>query len=174
MIGSLIFLWQHAKQMDSGISILHPRYGLRWSQHRDKPPLGRGRARGRTGGHATAPTSDRRPAVPSDGPFWSSLCQLTLGEPARVVSGDDSTRFRFLFTRVGCARVLHVIDAAVPAKDYQPKAVEVSLAARHLGPRCQATLAGSGQAVAILEKDGRLHFTVRPAPVATVVLQRAK
>lgn len=114
------------------------------------------------------------PAVPSDGPFWSSLCQLTLGEPAFVVSGDDSTRFRFILTRVGDARVLHVIDAAVPAKDYQPKAVKVSLAARHVGPRCQATLAGSGQAVAVLEKDGRLDLTVRPAPVATVVLHEAK
>ncbi len=114
------------------------------------------------------------PAVPSDGPFWTSLCKLTLGEPAYLVSADDSERFRFISTQVGDARVLHVIDAAVPPKDYQPKLVEVSLAARQLGGRCQATLAGSDKAVALSEKDGRLHFTVQPAPVATVVLQGAK
>jgi hypothetical protein len=114
------------------------------------------------------------PAVPRDGPFWTSLCKLTLGEPTLLVSADDSERFRFILTRVGDARILHVIDAAVPAKDYQPKSIEVSLVARHLGPRCQATLAGSDKAVALSEKDGRLYFTVQPAPVATVVLQGAK
>ena len=122
-------------------------------------------------GHALLVTCT---AVPSDGPFWTGLCKLTLGEPALIVSADDSERFRFIFTRVGNARILHVIDAAVPAKDYQPKAVEVSLAARHFGVRRHATLVGGDKALTLSEKDGRLHFTVQPAPVATVVLQGVK
>ena len=55
-------------------------------------------------------------AVPGDGPFWASLCRQVLGEPALRVSDDDRERFRFVATRVGDALVLHVIDAAVPAK----------------------------------------------------------
>ena len=110
-------------------------------------------------------------AVPSDGPFWTSLCRLTLGEPAFLVSADDHERFRFILTRVGDSLVLHVIDAAVPAKDYQPKSVEVSLAAACLDGRRQATLVGSDRALTLSEKDGRLHLTVQPAPVATVILK---
>jgi len=137
--------------------------------HPDHPPAV---LRNRFGnGHAVLVTCT---AVPGDGPVWTSLCKLTLGEPPFIVSADDSERFRLILTRVGDARLLHVIDAAVPAKDYQPKSVEISLAARHLGGRRQATLAGSDKALALSEKDGRLHFTVQPAPVATVVFKGAK
>jgi len=113
-------------------------------------------------------------AVPSDGPFWTRLCKLALGEPALIVGADDGERFRLLSTRVGDALVLHVIDAAVPAKDCQPKSVDISLAAQHVGGRRDAMLVGSDRALTLSERDGRLHFTVRPAPVATVVLKGAK
>jgi hypothetical protein len=114
------------------------------------------------------------PVVPRDGPFWTGLGQLAWGEPAFAVSADDCDRFRFILAHVGDAHVLHVIDAAVPAKDYQPKSVAVSLAARHLGARRQATLVGSDQALTLVDKGGRLHFTVQPSPVATVVLTGAE
>ncbi len=114
------------------------------------------------------------PAVPSDGPFWTSLCKWTLGEPAFLVSEGDHERFRFILTHVGDAFVLHVIDAAVPAKDYHPKTVEISLAIRQLVEQPQATLIGNDETLTLSEKDGRIHFTVEPAPVATVVLQGAK
>ncbi|MCU0982514.1 MAG: alpha-L-fucosidase, partial [Pirellulaceae bacterium] len=90
--------------------------------HPDQPPAV---LRNRFGnGHALLVTCT---AVPSDGPFWNSLCKRTLGEPALLVSAEDGERFRFLLTRVGDSLVLHVIDTAVPAKDYQPKSVEISL-----------------------------------------------
>jgi hypothetical protein len=113
-------------------------------------------------------------AVPDDGQFWANLCKLTLGEPSFIVSAKDAARFRFILTRVGDARVLHVIDAAVPAANYQPAVVEISLAAQQLGGRNQAMLAGGDKALTLSEKEGRLHFTVQPNPVATVVMKRAK
>ncbi|MCR4415949.1 MAG: discoidin domain-containing protein, partial [Thermoguttaceae bacterium] len=121
--------------------------------------------------------------VPGDGTFWARLCRPTLGEAPLRVRDEDHARFRFVATRVGDAFVLHVIDSAVPAKDYQPKAVEVSLTAAALTafrPEHQktvgrhATLVGGDQPLALSEKDGRVHFTVRPAPVATVVVRGAK
>ena len=65
-----------------------------------------------------------------------------------------------------------------PAVWRKPKSVEAFLAAGFLGGRSQATPAGRDTTLTLLEKDGRLHFTVRPAPVAapvaTVVLPGAK
>jgi hypothetical protein len=119
-------------------------------------------------GHAYLATST---ALGEDSPFWAALCRVALGEPALAVSADDARRFRFILTRVGDARVLHVIDAAVPAKDYQPKPVEILLAARGVQ---HAVLAGKDKTLALTEKDGRLGFTVQPDPVATVVLKGAR
>lgn len=137
--------------------------------HPDRPPAV---LRNRFGdGHALLVACT---TVPGDETFWAGLCKLALGEPALVVRGNDSERFRFIRTRIGDALVLHVIDAAVPAKDYQTEAVEVSLAVRHLAEKRRATLVGSDKVLTLAEENGRLRFTVRPAPVATVVLQGGK
>ena len=106
-----------------------------------------------------------------DSPFWGALRQAAIGEPALVVSDKVAARFRFIFTQVGQARVLHVIDAAVPASDYQPETIEVSLAKRQLGARRQATLAGSDRPLRLSERDGRFEFTAEPNPVAAIVFQ---
>ena len=113
-------------------------------------------------------------AVPDDATFWANLCKLTLGEPAYLVQTNDATRFRFIFTQTGDARVLHVIDAAVPADKYQPASVEISLAAQPLGGRNRAMLAGTDKTLAVSEKNGRLSFLVQPNPVATVVFKGGK
>ena len=110
-------------------------------------------------------------SLPDDANFWSSLCKLALGEPAYVVSAAQAQRFRFILTQVRDARVLHVIDANVPARDYQPTSVEISLASQQLGGRTQARLAGSGKALKLSQKDGRPSFVVQPNPVATVVFE---
>jgi len=52
--------------------------------------------------------------------------------------------------------------------------VEISLAAQRRGGVCQAMLVGSDKALTLSEKNGRICFTVRPDPVATVVLKGAK
>lgn len=113
-------------------------------------------------------------SLPGDAKFWSNLCQLELGEPAYAVSPTHVPRFRFIFTQVGNARVLHVIDAAAPASNYQPVSAEGSLATQQLGGRNQATLASSDKSLKVSEKDGRLNVVVQPNPVATVVFQGAK
>jgi hypothetical protein len=113
-------------------------------------------------------------ALSEDSPFWAALCRIALGEPSLTVSADDARRFRFILTRVGDARVLHVIDAAVPATNYKPQAMEISLAAQRFGNIQQASLAGSNKPLAMLEKDGRVNFVVQPDPVASVLLKGAK
>ena len=103
--------------------------------------------------------------------FWSVLSKVALGEPALVVSDEAADRFRFIWTQAGDARVLHVIDADVPATAHQPPTVSVSLAGRLLGSRRQATLVGSDKPVTLSQQNGRFDFTVQPNPVATVVFQ---
>ena len=113
-------------------------------------------------------------AIPNDATCLSNLCKLTLGESSFIVRTNDVGRFRFILTCVGDALVLHVIDAAVPATQYQSQLIEVSLTARQLGGRCQATLAGSDKVLTLSEKEGRIHFSVQPNPVATIVFNGAK
>ena len=113
-------------------------------------------------------------AAGNDAPLWAALRQLTLGEPTFSVSAGSARRFRFILTRAGEAHVLHVIDAEVPATNYQPQPVEISLAAQRLGDPHQATLAGNDKPLALSEKDGRINFVVQPNPVATIVLKGTK
>jgi CheY-like chemotaxis protein len=110
-------------------------------------------------------------SLPGDAQFLSNLIKQALGEPSYVVSAAQAQRFRFILTQVRDARVLHVIDANVPARDYQPTSVEISLASQQLGGRTQARLAGSGKALKLSQKDGRPSFVVQPNPVATVVFE---
>lgn len=122
-------------------------------------------------GQAFLVTAD---VMPGDTPLWAALRDLALGGPAYVVSVGDAQRFRFILTRAGDARVLHVIDAAVPASSYKPQAVEIALARQRVGGMGRATLVGDDRTLTLSEKDGRIHFTVRPDPVATVVMRGAK
>jgi hypothetical protein len=96
-----------------------------------------------------------------------------LGERTLMVSDETSRRFRFILTQAAGAHVLHVIDAAVPASDYKPVPVEISLAADRVGHPKRITLADDDKAVAVSEENGRIKFTVQPNPVATVVLKGA-
>jgi len=109
-----------------------------------------------------------------DKPFWNNLRKLTVGEPTFIANAADSERFRFILTRVGDARVLHVIDAAVPALNYQPKLVEISLAAERFGGVRQALLAGNQAPLALARTNGRICFTVSPNPVATIILKDSR
>jgi hypothetical protein len=59
----------------------------------------------------------------------------------------------------------------VPAKDYQPVPVAISLAGPAFGGIHQALLAESNQPVALARTNGRTDLTVVPGPVATVVLK---
>jgi hypothetical protein len=107
--------------------------------------------------------------------FWSGLRRLVVGRPTLDVSPADAGRFRFILTRVGGSHVLHVVDAAVPATGYRPKAVTISLDAKRLGRPRRASLAGTDQAIPF-HHDGspgeeRLRFAVTPDPVASVVLK---
>jgi hypothetical protein len=121
-------------------------------------------------GQALLVTAD---VMPKDTPLWNVLRDLALGGPAYVVSAEDAQQFRFILARVGNAHVLHVIDAAVPARDYQPQAVNISLATRCLGDIQQATLAASDKPVSISKDAECLRFVVQPNPVASVVLRPA-
>jgi CheY-like chemotaxis protein len=137
----------------------------RWDQPHQPPAV----LRNRFGkGHAWLVTCD---TLPDDVPFWSALRQHVLGEPTYLVSAKHAERYRFVLTRVGADHVLHVIDAAVPAKDYQPVPVAISLAGPAFGGIHQALLAESNQPVALARTNGRTDLTVVPGPVATVVLK---
>jgi hypothetical protein len=107
--------------------------------------------------------------LPRSALFWADCVKLAFGEPAFVVSPDNARRYRLILTRVGDARVLHVIDALVPAENYQPASVEIALAPPILGGRSRAALADSDRPLPAAMKNGRLVFTVQPNPVATVV-----
>jgi hypothetical protein len=109
----------------------------------------------------------------ADAAFGAVFCKEVLGERTLMVSDETSRRFRFILTQAAGAHVLHVIDAAVPASDYKPVPVEISLAADRVGHPKRITLADDDKAVAVSEENGRIKFTVQPNPVATVVLKGA-
>ncbi|MCX6927809.1 MAG: alpha-L-fucosidase [Verrucomicrobia bacterium] len=111
------------------------------------------------------------PSACDDRMFWNSLRKLTVGEPWLIANAAECERFRFILTRVGDARVLHVIDAAVPGKNYQPRSVEISLTVEQFGSVRQALLAGNQAPLALTRKNGRIYFTASPNPVATVILK---
>jgi hypothetical protein len=112
--------------------------------------------------------------IGNDASPWDALSKLAIGAPTLCVSGDDARRYRFIFTRVGQAHVLHVIDAEAPVVDYKPRPVEISLAAQRLGPVREALQVENGRTLRLQERDGRLSCTVCPEPVATIVIQGAK
>ncbi|NUQ61282.1 MAG: alpha-L-fucosidase [Pirellulales bacterium] len=112
-------------------------------------------------------------AVGDDSSFWLALSKQAIGEPALLVSDEVAARFRFILTQVADAKVLNVIDAAVPRSDYRPQTIEVSLAGRQVAPGSRAVLAGSDRPLALSEEQERVRFTIRPSPVATVVFRRS-
>jgi hypothetical protein len=106
-----------------------------------------------------------------DTSLWQALLRLAMDQPTLAVSPDDAHRFRFVLTRAAGARVLHVIDSAVPSVDYKPRPVSISMAAQRLGNPRQALLPIADKPLALLTRNGRLSLTVHPDPVATIVFK---
>ncbi|NQT13673.1 MAG: hypothetical protein HQ582_13050 [Planctomycetes bacterium] len=105
-----------------------------------------------------------------NGPFWAALRRLVVGEPTLACDEKAMDRYRFILTRAADAHVLHVIDSTAGAADYQPADVALSLEAERFGAFQRAELVGSAAPLAIQTGDGRITFTLRPDPVASVVL----
>jgi len=106
-----------------------------------------------------------------DASFWTALGRLVIGEPTLMCDEKVMDRYRFILTRRADAHVLHVIDSTAGAADYQPADVAVSLEAERLGALQRAELVGSAAPLTTQTNDGRITFTLRPDPVASVVLR---
>ena len=106
-----------------------------------------------------------------DDPFWKGLARLAAGEPTMIVSPEDAGRYRFILTRVADAHVLHVIDSQADLPGSPPRPVTVSLHAARLGNPRQAAQVGSDMPLQLTEQDGRISLTVKPDPIASIVLQ---
>lgn len=104
-----------------------------------------------------------------DASFWSVLGRFLIGRPTLTCDGESTERYRFILTRSADAHVLHVIDSTAGAADYQPADVAVSLEAERFGTVQRAELVGSTVPLATQTDDGRITFTLRPDPVASVV-----
>jgi len=96
--------------------------------------------------------------------FWSTLGRLVLGEP--TLECDKPDRYRVILTRCGPAHALHVIDRL----DASPEPVTISLLSDRFPNRRAITLLGSASPLPTTQAGGRLTVTLRPDPVATVVL----
>ena len=86
---------------------------------------------------------------------------------SRGASVDGST----MITYAADAHVLHVIDSTAGAPGYQPADVALSLETERFGPLQRAELVGSVAPLATQTGDGRITFTLRPDPVASLVLR---
>jgi hypothetical protein len=102
-------------------------------------------------------------------PFWSGIARMAAGEPTLTCAAMD--RYRFLLTQVGAAHVLHVIDRQGGEQKYEPAEISISLNVERLGAPRNITLAGSEAALAVKQESTRSVFTLRPDPVASVVLR---
>ena len=103
--------------------------------------------------------------------WWTGLRQLVVGCPTITVDGDNAGRFRCILTRVQDVHVLHVIDSAVPATEYRPQSVSISLDAKRLGEPQQAVVLESDTPLAISRQGDRIGIVVQPDPVTSVVLK---
>ena len=103
-------------------------------------------------------------------PLWPGIARLAAEEPSLTVRAEPTGRYRVVFTRAAGAHVVHVIDSR--SELGRPAgAVTLSLSPRRLGPIREARLAETDQPLALVPGGGRLAVTVRPDPVATVVLR---
>jgi len=100
-------------------------------------------------------------------PFWAGLARLAAGGGTLTVKPADARRYRVILTRTADAHVLHVIDSqAAPPRD-----VRISLMPERLGTFRRAQHVEAGEALKLLKVGPRVELTVRPDPVATVVLK---
>jgi hypothetical protein len=117
-----------------------------------------------------------------ESPFWAALRRLTIGKPTLTCDAQALERYRLVLTRVvvGTRRVpstsrethvLHAIDRTAGSADWQAAEVRVSLEPARLGGIESATLVGSDALLPTARENGRVTFTLRPDPVASVVLR---
>jgi hypothetical protein len=103
--------------------------------------------------------------------FFAALGRLAVGDPTLRCSDVAKRRYRFILTHVGDKHVLHVIDPVAAAASFQAAEVEISLAAERFGALSRARLAGAGEALHLRKQSGLVTLTVRPDPVASILLQ---
>ena len=107
-------------------------------------------------------------AFRGDGGFWRGVARLLLGEP--TYSCDDVERHRVIVTRGRGGQAVHVIDRQVAGRDYEPVDVTVGLRADLLG-NPQVFSGVDGGRIGARAEEGLVTLTVRPDPVATVVMR---
>ncbi len=116
-------------------------------------------------------------------PLWAGLVRL-MGGPTVTVEPTDASRYRIILTRVAGGQALHLIDKAVSdgghalqpvnervKRDYTAQQVTITLDAKRLGTPRKARLIGSNEVVAVSAKDGKITFSIKPDPVASVMLK---
>ena len=119
-------------------------------------------------------------------PFWRVLRQLTIGQPTLICDPQVTDRYRIILTQIDGRHVLHAIDREAaagqrprvrgPSKekqkiDYQAGELTLSLSSERLGGVTEARLIGAKEPLLLKGENGFVTFTVRPDPVASVVLQ---
>ena len=105
-------------------------------------------------------------AVGPEPRFWSGLAALLGAKPSLRCS--DPARYRVVLNRVAGGHVVHAIDRRANAK---PADVAITLDRARLGSPKAATVVGSGAAVPLEQADGELTLTLKPDPVASVLLK---
>ena len=104
--------------------------------------------------------------------LWAGLASLAAKGPTLSVSPEDMDRYRIILTNVAGGHALHLIDKSVSRqKEYVPKDVTISLAASRLGNPSQAQAVGSDGPVTMTRQADQITLTVKPDPVASVMLK---
>ena len=106
-----------------------------------------------------------------DPQFWAGLRQLAAGKPSISCQGEHADRYRIILTRVGPRHVLHVIDPLGGTPNHRAADVTISLDLERIGSPRTVTRAADKAPLESRRDNGRITFTVRPDPVASVVLE---
>ena len=80
-------------------------------------------------------------------------------------------RYRIILTRAGASHILHVIDRQAGGPKYESADITISLNFERLGAPRKVSLAESGSPISTKQEGAQVSFTLRPDPVATVVLR---
>jgi hypothetical protein len=104
-----------------------------------------------------------------EAPFWSGLARMAVGEPTLTCAAMD--RYRIILMQVGTSHVLHVIDRQAGEQKYEPAEIAISLNVERLGAPRQISLASGESPLDTKQEGAQATFTLRPDPVATVVLR---
>jgi len=105
-------------------------------------------------------------AVGPDPRFWTGMAGLLGVKPTLACS--DPARYRVILNRIQVGHVLHAIDRRANSA---PAEVTLTLDPASLGAPKSATLVPTNAAVPLKPADGKLTLTVKPDPVASVVLK---